>query len=113
MVWLMKARLVLYGLPRPAAYLASRSRTAQLCPGKSCYPPIALRLPKHIAQYDSADGVVFIITKHCFLPSSTSMISKVLFLVEQIRPRTAQVDDLWTPISILLQSRTFEAVEGV
>lgn len=41
------------------------------------------------------------------------MIPKILLLVEQIRPRTAQIDDLRTPIPILLQSRTFETVKGV
>ena len=41
------------------------------------------------------------------------MIPKILLLVEQIRPRTAQIDNLWTPIPILLQPRTFETVEGV
>lgn len=44
---------------------------------------------------------------------SSSMISEVFLLVEQIRPRTAQVDDLGTPVSILLQTRTFEAVECI
>lgn len=42
-----------------------------------------------------------------------SMISKVFLLVEEIRPRTAQVDDLRTPIPILFQPRTFKAVESV
>lgn len=42
-----------------------------------------------------------------------SMIPKVFLLVEQIRPRTAQVDDLRTPIPILFQPRTFKAVERV
>lgn len=41
------------------------------------------------------------------------MVPKVLLLVEQIRPRTAQVDNLRTPISILLQPRAFETVESV
>lgn len=41
------------------------------------------------------------------------MIPKILLLVEQIRPRAAQVDDLRTPIPILLQPRTFEAIEGI
>lgn len=41
------------------------------------------------------------------------MIPKILLLVEQIRPRTAQVDNLRTPIPILLQSRALEAVERV
>ena len=41
------------------------------------------------------------------------MIPKILLLVKEIRPRTAQVDDLRTPIPILLQPRTLEAVKGV
>lgn len=41
------------------------------------------------------------------------VIPKILLLVEQIRPRTAQVDNLWTPIPVLLQPRTLEAVESV
>ena len=42
-----------------------------------------------------------------------SMIPKVFLLVEQIRPTTSQVDNLWTTISILFQSCTLEAVERV
>jgi hypothetical protein len=41
------------------------------------------------------------------------MISKILLLIEQIRPRTTQIDDLGTPIPILLKARALEAVEGV
>jgi hypothetical protein len=41
------------------------------------------------------------------------MIPKILFLVEQIRPRTTQVDDLRTPIPIFFKSGTLEAVEGI
>lgn len=41
------------------------------------------------------------------------MIPKILLLVEQIRPRTAQVDNLRTPIPVLLQSGTFETIESV
>jgi len=41
------------------------------------------------------------------------MIPEVLLLVEQIGPRTTQIDDLRTPIAILLKPRAFEAVEGV
>jgi hypothetical protein len=41
------------------------------------------------------------------------MIPEILLLVEQIRPRTTQIDDLGTPISILLKPCTFEAVESV
>ena len=41
------------------------------------------------------------------------MIPEILFLVEEIRPRAAQVDNLRTPIPILLQPRTFETVESV
>ena len=41
------------------------------------------------------------------------MIPKILLLVKQIRPTTAQIYDLRAPIPVLLQSRTLEAVEGV
>ena len=42
-----------------------------------------------------------------------SVIPKILFLVEQVRPRATQVNNLGTPIPIFLQSCTFEAVECV
>lgn len=41
------------------------------------------------------------------------MIPKVLLLIKQIRPRAAQVDDLWTPVPVLLQPRALEAIERV
>ena len=41
------------------------------------------------------------------------MIPKILLLVKQIRPRTAQIDNLRTPIPILFQPRALKAVEGV
>lgn len=41
------------------------------------------------------------------------MIPKVLLLIEQIRPRTTKVDNLRTPVSVLLQPRALEAIEGV
>jgi len=41
------------------------------------------------------------------------MISKILLLIEQIRPRTAQIDNLRTPVPILLQPSALEAVKGV
>ena len=41
------------------------------------------------------------------------MIPEILLLVEQIRPRTAQVDDFRAPVPVLLQSGTFETVESV
>ena len=41
------------------------------------------------------------------------LISEVLLLVEQIRPRTAQIDDLRTPVSVLLESRTLKAIECI
>lgn len=41
------------------------------------------------------------------------MIPKTLFLVKQIRPRTPQVDDLRTPIPVLLQARTLKTIERV
>ena len=34
-------------------------------------------------------------------------------LIEQIRPTTAEVDDLGTPIAILLESHAAEAVESI
>jgi hypothetical protein len=40
------------------------------------------------------------------------LIPEILFLVEQICPRTAQVYDLRAPISVLFQSRALEAVES-
>lgn len=46
-------------------------------------------------------------------PGSRSIIPKTLFLVEQIRPRTSQIDNLRAAIAILLQTRTLEAVERV
>lgn len=44
---------------------------------------------------------------------SLSMIPKILLLVEQIRPRAPQIDDLRTAIPVLLQPRAFEAVECI
>lgn len=41
------------------------------------------------------------------------MIPKILLLIKQIRPTASQIDNLRTAIPILLQPRTFEAVEGV
>ena len=41
------------------------------------------------------------------------MISKILLLVEQIRPRAPEVDDLRTAISILLQPRALKAIESI
>ena len=41
------------------------------------------------------------------------MIPKILLLVKQIRPRTAQIDNLRAPIPIFFQPRALEAVEGV
>ena len=41
------------------------------------------------------------------------MISKILLLVEQIRPRTSQIDNLRAPISVFLQPCALEAVESV
>lgn len=43
----------------------------------------------------------------------TSIIPKTLLLVKQICPRAPQVDDLRTPIAILFQARTLEAIERV
>ena len=44
---------------------------------------------------------------------SPSMIPKILLLVEQIRPRAPQIDDLRTAIPVLFQPRALEAVECV
>jgi hypothetical protein len=41
------------------------------------------------------------------------MIPKILFLVEQICPRTTQIYNLRAAISVLFQTGAFEAVEGV
>lgn len=42
-----------------------------------------------------------------------SLIPEILFLVEQICPRTTQIYNLRAPVSVLLQSCALEAVEGV
>lgn len=41
------------------------------------------------------------------------MISEILFLVEEIRPGRAKVDDFGAPITIFLEPCTLKAVEGV
>jgi hypothetical protein len=41
------------------------------------------------------------------------MIPEILFLVEQIRPRTTQIYNLRAAISVFFQTGAFEAVEGV
>jgi len=41
------------------------------------------------------------------------MISKILLLVEQIRPTTPQIDNLRAPVAILLEACTFETVESI
>lgn len=41
------------------------------------------------------------------------MIPEILLLVEQIRPRASQIDNLRTAIPILLQPRTLKAVKRV
>jgi hypothetical protein len=46
-------------------------------------------------------------------PDRLSLIPEILFLVEQIRSRTTQIYNLRAPVSVLLQSRALEAVEGV
>ena len=43
----------------------------------------------------------------------SSMIPKILLLVEQIRSRTTQIDNLWTPIPIFLQPCALKAVKGI
>lgn len=44
---------------------------------------------------------------------SILLVPEVLLLVKQICPRTTQIYDFRTPVSILFQSRTFEAVESI
>jgi hypothetical protein len=41
------------------------------------------------------------------------LIPETFLLVEQIRPRTSQIDNLGTTVAVLLQARAFEAVKGV
>jgi hypothetical protein len=41
------------------------------------------------------------------------MIPKILLLIKQIRPATPQVDNLRTPIPILLEPRALKAVERI
>lgn len=41
------------------------------------------------------------------------MIPKTLLLIKQIRPRAPQIDNLRTPVSVLLQARALKAVERV
>lgn len=76
-----------------------------------------LRLPSHITfltpripiplRYEPPITITITIT------IQPSMISKILLLVKEIRPRAAQVDNLRTPVPVLFQPRTLEAVEGV
>lgn len=42
-----------------------------------------------------------------------SLIPKTFLLIEQICPRTSQIDNLGTTVTVLLQARAFEAVKGV
>ena len=41
------------------------------------------------------------------------MIPKILLLIKQIRPTTPQINNLRTPIPILLQPRALEAIKSV
>ena len=41
------------------------------------------------------------------------LIPKILLLIKQIRPATPQIDNLRTPIPILLQPRTLKTVERI
>lgn len=41
------------------------------------------------------------------------MISKVFLLIKQVRPATPQIDNLRTPIPILFQPRTLEAIKCI
>lgn len=42
-----------------------------------------------------------------------SLIPETFLLVEQIRPRTSQIDNLGTPVAVLLQARALEAIKGI
>lgn len=72
-----------------------------------------LRLPiplpvHHRLAYQSSPP-----SKQCVILRPFSMIPKILLLVEQVRPRASQIDDLRTAIPVLLQSRALETVESV
>lgn len=41
------------------------------------------------------------------------MISEILLLVEEVRPRRSKVDNLGASIAIFFEPRTLKAVEGV
>ena len=41
------------------------------------------------------------------------MVPKILLLIKQIRPRTPQIDNLRTPISIFLKPRTLKAIKSI
>ena len=41
------------------------------------------------------------------------MISEILLLVKQVCSRAAEIDDFRASVPVLLQSRTFETVEGI
>jgi len=47
------------------------------------------------------------------LLQAPSMAPPSLLLIKQIRPRTAQIDNLRTTVPVLFESRALEAVEGV
>lgn len=46
-------------------------------------------------------------------PRCPSVVPEILFLVEQIRSRAPQIDDLGATVSVLLQPRTLKAVERI
>jgi hypothetical protein len=41
------------------------------------------------------------------------VIPEILLLIEQIRPRTTKIDNLWATVSIFFQTLALEAVKGV
>ena len=41
------------------------------------------------------------------------MVPEAFLLVEQIRPRGTQVDNLWAAVSILFKPCTLKAVKGI
>nr|POF05924.1 hypothetical protein CFP56_53311 [Quercus suber] len=68
--------------------------------------------PLFNAQTACANAILPVPDGITFHPS-TSLIAKSFLLIKQIRPRTAQIDDLRTPVPIFLQPRALEAVESV
>lgn len=49
----------------------------------------------------------------CSLISILLLVPEIFLLVEQIRPRRTQINDLRTPVAVFFQPCAFEAVKGV